>query len=689
MKRNAVGIVASALFAALVGNSAGAQTYSVMNLGLGGPPHSTGIAGINAQGQVAGTSLTATGEHAFFATQTDGNIDIGMAGSLRTQAGALNASGQIIGFAEIFDARGNRVDHAFSWTRDGGMIDLGTLGGLHSWATAVNDAGTVIGDSYLPDNLTTHAFMWTKTGGMVDLGSLGGNTQAYAINAQGQIVGYSRDTNGALHAVLWNPGTGIKDLGILPTSSHSSATLINDVSQIVGYAMWLDANNQVQSQHPFLYTEATGMSDLGALGPLTSPSKLNASGRVIGSWYASRFDTDTHAWTWTAADGLVGLSLGGVSSVAMDVNSAGKVTGWSFTAAGVKHAFSWTKAGGIVDLGTLGGSSSIALNVNTPGQIVGQAALTGNTTTHAFLYEGGVMKDLNTLVVNKPAGLELLAAARVNDSGSMIAYTNTGVVLLSQTAPAMAPPAVGPISANDPIAIGAPVSVSASFTDAAADTHTAWWNFGDGSGTLGGSVSEANGSGTAMGSHTYYAAGVYPVILYLTDSDGLLSVVSRNVVVYDPSAGFVTGSGSILSPAGAYKPDPAAMGPATFSFVSKYQKGANKPTGSTDFLFQTASLSFYSETYDWLVVAGARAQYKGTGKLNGVDNHNFMLTAVDGKVAGNGSPDRFRIKISRYDEALKQDVVVYDNQLSATDEGTVSEGTAIASGNIVVHASKN
>jgi len=200
MKRNAVGIVASALFAALVGNSAGAQTYSVMNLGLGGPPHSTGIAGINAQGQVAGTSLTATGEHAFFATQTDGNIDIGMAGSLRTQAGALNASGQIIGFAEIFDARGNRVDHAFSWTRDGGMIDLGTLGGLHSWATAVNDAGTVIGDSYLPDNLTTHAFMWTKTGGMVDLGSLGGNTQAYAINAQGQIVGYSRDTNGALQA---------------------------------------------------------------------------------------------------------------------------------------------------------------------------------------------------------------------------------------------------------------------------------------------------------------------------------------------------------------------------------------------------------------------------------------------------------------------------------------------------------
>ena len=69
--------------------------------------------------------------------------------------------------------------------------------------------------------------------------------------------------------------------------------------------------------------------------------------------------------------------------------------------------------------------------------------------------------------------------------------------------------------------------------------------------------------------------------------------------------------------------------------------------------------------------------------------YSFMLTAVDGKVAGNGSPDRFRIKISRYDDALKQDVVVYDNQLSASGEGTASEGTAIASGNIVVHATKN
>ena len=59
------------------------------------------------------------------------------------------------------------------------------------------------------------------------------------------------------------------------------------------------------------------------------------------------------------------------------------------------------------------------------------------------------------------------------------------------------------------------------------------------------------------------------------------------------------------------------MGPATFSFVSKYQKGAKTPTGTTDFRFQTVNLDFHSDTYDWLVVGGARAQFKGTGSLNG------------------------------------------------------------------------
>src|SRR5690349_10821723 len=130
------------------------------------------------------------------------------------------------------------------------------------------------------------------------------------------------------------------------------------------------------------------------------------------------------------------------------------------------------------------------------------------------------------------------------------------------------------------------------------------------------------------------------------------------------------------------------MGPASFSFVSKYQKGANAPDGTTSFSFQTVGLDFYSDTYDWLVVAGARAQFKGSGSLNDAPGYQFMLTAVDGDLLGRGVADRFRIKIWRYDDDAKQDVIVYDNQLDSSTTGTTSEGTAIRSGNIVIHAAK-
>ena len=113
------------------------------------------------------------------------------------------------------------------------------------------------------------------------------------------------------------------------------------------------------------------------------------------------------------------------------------------------------------------------------------------------------------------------------------------------------------------------------------------------------------------------------------------------------------------------------------------------PTGSTTFYFQSVNLDFQSDTYDWLVVAGARAQFKGTGSLNGTSGYKFLLTAVDGKIVGPSTADRFRIKITRYDDVAKQDVVVYDNQLTSGSEETDQEGTAIREGNIVVHAVKN
>jgi hypothetical protein len=149
-------------------------------------------------------------------------------------------------------------------------------------------------------------------------------------------------------------------------------------------------------------------------------------------------------------------------------------------------------------------------------------------------------------------------------------------------------------------------------------------------------------------------------------------------VVYDPTAGFVTGGGWIDSPAGAYAGDPSLAGKATFGFVAKYQKGANIPTGQTQFQFHAAGLDFKSTSYQWLVIAGAKAQFKGWGTINGEGNYGFLLTAIDGQVKNGGGSDKFRIKI--WDIAT--DAVIYDNQMRAGD--TSDSATVLSGGSIVI-----
>jgi hypothetical protein len=155
--------------------------------------------------------------------------------------------------------------------------------------------------------------------------------------------------------------------------------------------------------------------------------------------------------------------------------------------------------------------------------------------------------------------------------------------------------------------------------------------------------------------------------------------VFQFVVVYDPSAGFVTGGGWIDSPKGAYTPDPLLTGKANFGFVSKYKKGATVPTGQTEFQFKVANLNFHSTSYQWLVIAGAKAKYKGSGTVNGSGDYGFLLTATDGQMNGGGGVDKFRIKI--WDKTTEE--VLYDNQLSDPDDGDATD--AIEGGSIVVH----
>jgi PKD repeat protein len=254
-------------------------------------------------------------------------------------------------------------------------------------------------------------------------------------------------------------------------------------------------------------------------------------------------------------------------------------------------------------------------------------------------------------------------------------YCNFTITVINH--PPVAEAIIAPI---DPISINTAVSISGSFSDIdlPGDNHNVEWSWGDGSSTAG-TIAGTGTTRNVSGSHTYTSAGVYTILLTITDACGAQSQAKfEYIVVYDPDGGFVTGGGWIDSPLGAYRQDISLTGKATFGFVSKYQKGAKVPTGNTEFQFKAGNLNFKSSIYEWLVISGAKAQYKGSGTINGTGNYGFILTSIDGQISGGGGVDKFRIKIWDSNSSI-----LYDNQFGSSD--TSDPTTAIAGGSIVIH----
>jgi probable HAF family extracellular repeat protein len=156
-----------------------------------------------------------------------------------TSANAINAGGWAVGGYNTTAGGGHR---AFLFDGTYGY-DLGTLGGTVADAYAVNAGGLIAGSSTLAGDAARHAFLldgnattWTMT----DLGSLGGTSEAWGINATGQVVGYSDIASGASHAFLYSSGAMVDLNSLIAPSSGwtiASATAINDSGWIAGFGI--------------------------------------------------------------------------------------------------------------------------------------------------------------------------------------------------------------------------------------------------------------------------------------------------------------------------------------------------------------------------------------------------------------------------------------------------------------------
>ncbi|MBI5965464.1 MAG: hypothetical protein HY863_18460 [Chloroflexi bacterium] len=271
----------------------------------------------------------------------------------------------------------------------------------------------------------------------------------------------------------------------------------------------------------------------------------------------------------------------------------------------------------------------------------------------AATYEGSQASD-STSCTFADNGNYVVSGKIIDKDGGSNEYTTT--VTVNNVAPTLSAITIGQAL----IPVNTPISASAFFTDPGTlDTHMTVWNWDDTT-TSSGSISSASGSGTASASHSYSLPGVYLVKLTVTDKDGAPSNQSiyEFVVVYDPTAGFVTGSGSINSPAGAYLANPSATGQGKFGFNTKYKKNGELES-ETAFELEAGSFHFYSSSAQWLAVTGAKATFQGIGSVEGSNHHfGFTVTVIDGQFTSS-SLDMFRLRIWDIDNGND---VVYDNE---------------------------
>lgn len=347
--------------------------------------------------------------------------DLGTLGGTYSYAYGLNNSGVVAGGAATASQTGGVSQTASLWDENLHMVNLGTLGGAdcpdcNSEAGGPNIRGVAPVISEIAETdpngedfcaFGTHrqclAAVW-KNGGMSALSNLSGgnNGQAYWTNTQGQTVGVTE--NGVqdstcstatpfqvlrFEAVLWQPNGEIRELRPLKGDTVAFAWGINDQGQIVG---------------------ASGLCSNTAVPPFANGPQ--AAHAVLWEQDGTRHD-------------LGGLVSGGAINIATSINGRGEVVGGSQSSGGTPHAFLWTKDKGMQDLGTLSGdflsTAPCCHTINNRGQIVGFSIPGPLGSGRAFLWQNGVMTDLNTLI---PEGSPwyLLQALSINDAGQIVGY---------------------------------------------------------------------------------------------------------------------------------------------------------------------------------------------------------------------------------------------------------------------------
>jgi YVTN family beta-propeller protein len=538
----------------------------------------------------------------------------------------------------------------------------------------------------------------------VDVGGPYNGAEGSAINLSGTATDSDGDTVTTAWTATANSGTDGTCTFANPAALDTTVTCTDQGS----YTLTLTGSDGVNPTVTSTAQLTVSNAPITVSAPAGQPKSTSL---VVSTNFTDPGTTDAHTATINWGDGTT--TPGTVTETVG--SGTGSVSGSHIYAQPSTYTVTVTVSDGDSPAGT--GTNSAPFTLNTPpvvsagggtggysgaeGSAINLSGTAtdsdGDTVTTAWTATANSGTD-GTCTFANPAALDTTVTC--TDQGS---YTltltgsdgvNPTVTSTAQLTASNAPITVGTVTGpSAPVAINTSVAVSASFTDpGSADGHTATIDWGDGT-TSAATVSETagTGTGTASGSHTYTAAGVYTVTVTVSDGNSPAATGSSTyqyAVVYDPEAGFVTGGGTINSPAGAFPADPTLTGPAHFGFVSKYQVGSNTPVGQTEFQFYAGDVNFHSSNYDSgsLVISGPLARYTGTGTIKGsTDSYTFLVEAYDCDVTGScaTSPDGFRIQITD----TTTHTLIYDNVAGGSGALSQANTEPIASGDIVIHKS--
>ena len=207
---------------------------------------------------------------------------------------------------------------------------------------------------------------------------------------------------------------GLVDLG--SPGNYSAAYGINNSGQVVG--TFMDSNYYDQ---PFLYSNGimAGIGNLG--GDSGTAAGISDNGQIVG--YS--LNTDDNAWhAFKYSNGTMqdlGSLLGNdmySSSYGYCINNNGQIGGYSDSISYNQHAFLYN--GGVMqDVNPFSAGYSQSYSINTAGEMVG-IYLMDNGRFHSFLYANNTMTDIGTL-----SGGQSCYAYGINNSGQIVGYADT------------------------------------------------------------------------------------------------------------------------------------------------------------------------------------------------------------------------------------------------------------------------